>query len=73
MTKKEKRPIGDDKRFLEACKVVLAMYSTATADTKRCFIGGCADHSDDCLIFFRGDVDDIFAVKEFLEKRNNDF
>ena len=69
MRKKKKVPIAESKDFLKSCDKVLALYATCTGDTKRIFIGGCSDPNL-CLAFFRGDVDDVFAVKEFLEKRD---
>ena len=69
MKKKKKRPISEDKTFMETCNKLLAMYATCSSDTKRCFIGGTSEFGNNCLIFFRGDVDDIFAVQEFLHKR----
>lgn len=71
MSKKKKIPISESEEFLEACRLPLSMYATCTSDSKRCFIGGCSqDDPNLCLLFFRGDVDDVFAVKEFLEKRD---
>ena len=67
--KKKKKPISESEEFLEACSRCLAMYSTCTADTKRCFVGGTCDEGQNCLVFFRGDTDDVFAVQEFLAKR----
>ena len=69
MKKKKKHPISEDQDFKDACVVVLAMYNTCTSDTKRCFVGGQLSIGNSCLVFFKGDVDDVFAVQEFLEKR----
>jgi hypothetical protein len=66
---KKKRPISESKVFMQACERILAMYSCCTGDTERCFVGGCSQQGDHCLVFFRGDVDDVFAVQEFLTKR----
>lgn len=69
--KKKKIPLSESKPFLNACQKVLGMYATCTSDTKRCFIGGTSyDDPSICLLFFRGDVDDVFAVKAFLEERD---
>jgi hypothetical protein len=71
MPKKKRKKIllVEAPEFKEALQKSLGLYSCCSGTTRRVFIGASSDDGKHCVVLFRGGVDDIFAVKEFLEKR----